>query len=181
MELHAIIFWILSLMLITCALFVVISRNPVNSVLFLIGAFFCISGHYLLMNAQFLAVVNIIVYAGAIMVLFLFVIMLMNLNSDTEPQKSKLVQFAALISGGVLFLILVAALKQVDIEQNELLTEGGRNIGLIKHLGQVLFNDYVLPFEISSVLFLSAMVGAIVLGKKDMERNTDSIPNPIIK
>ncbi|MBX9449937.1 MAG: NADH-quinone oxidoreductase subunit J [Taibaiella sp.] len=179
MELHSILFWILSLMLITCALFVVISRNPVNSVLFLIGAFFCISGHYLLLNAQFLAVVNIIVYAGAIMVLFLFVIMLMNLNADTEPQKSRLVQFAALLSGGVLFLVLVAALKQVDIEQNELLTRAGSEIGLIKHLGQVLFNEYVLPFEISSVLFLSAMVGAIVLGKKDMEK--ESIPNPIIK
>ena len=80
MEIQQILFWTLSLLLLVCALFVVISRNPVHSVMFLIGAFFCISGHYILLNAQFLAVVNIIVYAGAIMVLFLFVIMLMNLN-----------------------------------------------------------------------------------------------------
>lgn len=169
MDLLSILFWTLSLLLIICALFVVISRNPVNSVLYLIGVFFCISGHYILLNAQFLAVVNIIVYAGAIMVLFLFVIMLMNLNTDTEPQKSRIVQFAAILSGGALFLVLIAALKSVDIEQKDLLVNNAKEIGTIKHLGNVLFNQYVLPFELSSVLFLSAMVGAIVLGKKEKE------------
>lgn len=166
MDLQSILFWSLSLLLIICALFVIISRNPVNSVLFLIGVFFCLSGHYILLNAQFLAVVNIIVYAGAIMVLFLFVIMLMNLNSDTEPQKSRMIQFAALVSGGALFLVLVAALKTVHIENENILAVES-NVGLIETLGKVLFNDYVLPFEISSVLFLSAMVGAMVIGKKD--------------
>lgn len=78
------LFWIVSFIAIACALGVVLSRNPVHSVLFLILTFFAISGHYILMNAQFLAIVNIIVYAGAIMVLFLFVIMLMNLNSEEE-------------------------------------------------------------------------------------------------
>ena len=82
------IFGILSFMAIMCALMVVFSRNPVNSVLYLVLTFFCIAGHYLLLNSQFLAVVHIAVYAGAIMVLFLFVIMLMNLNQDTEPQKN---------------------------------------------------------------------------------------------
>lgn len=167
MELQQILFWTLSLLLIVCALFVVISRNPVHSVMFLIGVFFCISGHYILLNAQFLAVVNIIVYAGAIMVLFLFVIMLMNLNSDTEPQKSRLVQFAALLSGGALFLVLVAALRTVEVEQQDILQVQNSEIGLIKNLGQVLFTKYVLPFELASILFLSAMVGAIVIGKKD--------------
>lgn len=167
MELQQILFWTLSLLLIVCALFVVISRNPVHSVMFLIGVFFCISGHYILLNAQFLAVVNIIVYAGAIMVLFLFVIMLMNLNSDTEPQKSRLVQFAALLSGGALFLVLVAALRTVEVEQQDILQVPNSEIGLIKNLGQVLFTKYVLPFELASILFLSAMVGAIVIGKKD--------------
>lgn len=169
MDLLSILFWTLSLLLIICALFVVISRNPVNSVLYLIGVFFCISGHYILLNAQFLAVVNIIVYAGAIMVLFLFVIMLMNLNTDTEPQKSRIVQFAAILSGGALFLILIAALKSVDLEQKDLVVNNAKEIGTIEHLGKVLFNQYVLPFELSSVLFLSAMVGAIVLGKKEKE------------
>lgn len=170
MEIQQILFWTLSVLLIFCALFVVISRNPVHSVMFLIGVFFCISGHYILLNAQFLAVVNIIVYAGAIMVLFLFVIMLMNLNSDTEPQKSRLVQFAALLSGGALFLVLVAALRTADAGQSEVLQTANSEIGLIKNLGRVLFTDFVLPFEISSVLFLSAMVGAIILGKKESKQ-----------
>jgi NADH-quinone oxidoreductase subunit J len=165
MQLHEILFWFLSGMAIICALGVILSRNPVKSVLFLIATFFAISGHYVLMNAQFLAVVNIIVYAGAIMVLFLFVIMLMNLNADAEPQKSRLVQFAAVLSGGALFLVIIAALRTVDMNTTAITSEG--EIGLIHHLGLVLFKDYVLPFELSSVLFLSAMVGAMVIGKKE--------------
>ncbi len=166
MSVHEILFWLLSVIAIACALGVIFSRNPVNSVLFLIATFFTISGHYILLNAQFLAVVNIIVYAGAIMVLFLFVIMLMNLNSDTEPQKNRLVQVAAILSGGSLFLVLVAALKTAAINQQGIVMAGG-DIGLVENLGTVLFNDYVLPFEISSVLFLSAMVGAMILGRKE--------------
>ena len=166
MSLHEILFWFLSAMAIGCALGVILSRNPIKSVLFLIATFFAISGHYVLMNAQFLAVVNVIVYAGAIMVLFLFVIMLMNLNADAEPQKSRLVQFAAVLSGGALFLVIIAALRRVDLSNNAAITTTGEQ-GLIVNLGQVLFKEYVLPFEVSSVLFLSAMIGAMVLGKKE--------------
>ena len=175
MDLFEILFWLLTIMAIGCALGVILSRNPENSDLFLIATFFSISGHYILMNAQFLAIVNIIVYAGAIMVLFLFVIMLMNLNSDVEPQKSRLVQFAAIVSGGILFLVILAALKdsrtQVSVEKT------ATDIGLIKNLGRTLFQNYVLPFEISSVLFLSAMIGAMVIGKKDTAAVTEKNPN----
>lgn len=164
MNIQEILFWTLSATAIACALGVVLSRNPVSSVLFLILTFFAISGHYILMNAQFLAVVNIIVYAGAIMVLFLFVIMLMNLNADVEPQKSRLVQFAAVISGGILLMVLLAALRGTTLNR---LDESASGIGLIANLGQELFTKYLLPFEVSSVLFLSAMIGAIVIGKKD--------------
>lgn len=174
MDIQSVLFWGLSFLLIFFALMVVISRNPVNSVLFLIGTFFCISGHYILLNAQFLAVVNIIVYAGAIMVLFLFVIMLMNLNSDSEPQKSRLVQFAALVSGGVLFLVIIAALKSIEMESGSILTEESSGVGLIEVLGHKLFTEYVLPFEISSVLFLSAMIGAMILGKKEQNLGTEN-------
>jgi NADH-quinone oxidoreductase subunit J len=165
MELFEVLFWILTVMAISCALGVIMSRNPVNSVLFLIGTFFSISGHYILLNAQFLAIVNIIVYAGAIMVLFLFVIMLMNLNADVEPQKSRLVQFAGILSGGILFLVILAALK--DSSVRGLVEKEATDIGLIQNLGKKLFTDYVLPFEISSVLFLSAMIGAMIIGKKE--------------
>jgi NADH-quinone oxidoreductase subunit J len=169
MGIHQIVFWLLSIMTLVFAIGVIMSRNPISSVLFLILTFFTISGHYVMLNAQFLAIVNIIVYAGAIMVLFLFVIMLMNLNSDTEPQKNVLVQFAAVISGGALLLVLIAAVKTTFTGLEEIDLVNATDIGLIKNLGKVLFTDFVFPFEIASVLFLSAMVGAVILGKKDKE------------
>lgn len=146
---------------------VLISKNPVHSILWLIIVFFAISGHYVLLNAQFLAIVNIIVYAGAIMVLFLFVVMLMNLNSSSEPKKSGTLKIAGVIAGGCLMIIMVDVVRSSSELKNvnALVKEG--NIGLINTLGKVLFRDYVIPFEISSVLFLSAMVGAVVIGKKE--------------
>lgn len=166
MSITTILFILLSVMAVGSALMVITRKNPVHSVLYLIVTFFAISGHYILLNAQFLAIVNIIVYAGAIMVLFLFVVMLMNLNQESEPQKNKLVQFAGVISGGGLFLVLVAALVKAKSVAAPVQMQIGDQ-GLIKTLGSVLFKDYVLPFEISSVLFLSAMIGAVVISKKE--------------
>lgn len=164
MNLTQILFWVLAVVSLFSALMVITSKNPVYSVLWLIITFFSISGHYILLNAQFLAIVNIIVYAGAIMVLFLFVIMLMNLDRNTEPQKNKWLKLAGAIAGGSLLLVMVAALRHTDNGAAEL---GTGDIGLIQNLGKVLFNQYVVPFEISSVLFLSAMVGAVVIGRKE--------------
>lgn len=161
-----ILFWFLSILAVFSAAMVILSKNAVYSILFLITTFFAISGHYILLNAQFLAIVNIIVYAGAIMVLFLFVIMLMNLNKETEPQKHKWLRIAGAVAGGCLLLVLVAALKDTDIKHQQALVNTG-GIGLIKNLGKELFTTYVVPFEISSILFLSAMVGAVVIGKKE--------------
>jgi NADH-quinone oxidoreductase subunit J len=164
MSITQILFWILSIITVFSALMVVTSNNPVYSVLWLIVTFFTISGHYILLNAQFLAVVNIIVYAGAIMVLFLFVIMLMNLGKETEPQKSKWLKLIGAVAGGCLLLVMVAALRNTEQQMTELATG---DIGLIENLGKVLFKEYVVPFEISSILFLSAMIGAVVIGKKE--------------
>ena len=166
MGITQILFGFLTVMALFSAVMVVVSKNPVYSVLWLILVFFAISGHYILLNAQFLAIVNIIVYAGAIMVLFLFVIMLMNLNASVEPQKNKWLKMAGAIAGGCLLLVLVAAFKDADIKTQLVQTKEGE-IGLINNLGMALFKDYVVPFEISSVLFLSAMVGAVVIGKKE--------------
>lgn len=166
MSITQLLFWFLTALALGSALMVIFSKNPVHSILWLIATFFAISGHYILLNAQFLAIVNIIVYAGAIMVLFLFVVMLMNLNSATTPMKNKWLGFAGVISGGCLLLVLTAALKDTTNMQDEVLMKTG-DIGLIHNLGMVLFKDYVLPFELSSVLFLSAMVGAVIIGKKD--------------
>jgi NADH-quinone oxidoreductase subunit J len=165
MNLSDILFYSLSALAVGSAILVVLSKNPVHSVLWLIVTFFAISGHYILLNAQFLGIVNLIVYAGAIMVLFLFVVMLMNLNSDSEPQKNKWLRLAGTVAGGCLLLVMVAALKDAEVKGMSTQLNTG-DIGLINNLGRALFTDYVVPFEISSILFLSAMVGAVVIGKK---------------
>ena len=167
MSLLQILFWFLSLLALGGATMVVASKSPVHSILYLIITFFAISGHYILLNAQFLAIVNIIVYAGAIMVLFLFVVMLMNLNAESEPpQKNRLALYSGAIAGCSILLVLVAALKQTTAT-SQAVQMGSGDVGLIKNLGMALFTDYVFPFEISSVLFLSAMIGAVVISKKE--------------
>ena len=161
------LFYLLAGVAILSALMVVFSKNPINSVIFLIICFLAIAGHYILLNAQFLAVVHIIVYTGAIMVLFLFVIMLLNLNKSNEPHKKLYTRLAAVISGGLLFLLLIASVK--GALQIPPFHEFDGNIGLVKNLGKVLFRDFLFPFEASSVLFLSAMVGTLIIGKKDQK------------
>ena len=162
-----ILFWFLSALALFSALMVLVSKNPVHRVLWLIVVFFAISGHYILLNAQFLAIVNLIVYAGAIMVLFLFVIMLMNLNNETEPQRNSMIKLAGVVAGCLLLTVMVSAVRSAGEINNSTATMSEGDIGLIENLGKVLFTQYVVPFEISSVLFLSAMVGAVVIGKKE--------------
>jgi len=164
------LFYFLSFFGVMCALLVVFSRNAVHSVLYLILTFFAIAGHYILLNAQFLAAVHVIVYAGAIMVLFLYVIMLLNLNQEAEPHKSTVLKFAAAISAGLLLTVFVGSLKGTELMAQQ---QGpATDVGLVKSLGRLLFTEYLLPFEISSVLLLAAMVGAVMLGKS--EQNTDT-------
>ena len=165
MSITTLLFIILSVIALGSALMMLFSKNPVHSVLWLVAVFFAISGHYILLNAQFLAIVNIIVYAGAIMVLFLFVVMLMNLNKDAEPAKNIRLRLIGVVSGGCLLLVLISAVMKIDKEQLLQMKVGDE--GLIANLGKTLFTNYVLPFEISSVLFLSAILGAVVIGKKD--------------
>lgn len=169
------LFGILSFMAIMFAFMVVFTRNPVNSVLYLVLTFFCIAGHYLLLNAQFLAVVHIVVYAGAIMVLFLFIIMLMNLNAESEPRKHILARTMAGVAGGLLLFVMVGSLK--GAEQLQLTQAGPSQIGLVKNLGKVLFSEFLFPFEIASVLLLAALVGAIMIGKRDTNINIKESTN----
>ncbi|MBC6988057.1 NADH-quinone oxidoreductase subunit J [Hymenobacter sp. BT491] len=165
------LFLFLSFVALLSALGVVLAKNPVHSVLFLILTFFSLSGHYLILNAQFLAAVNIIVYAGAIMVLFLFVIMFLNLNADTEPHKSALSKVTAAVAGGLLLLVMVAAMRDIQPAGYDAATFNSQ-IGMVDKLGLVLYQKYLLPFELASVLFLAAMVGAVMLGKRETgERN----------
>lgn len=158
-------FYFLSFLAFLCAIMVVASKNPIHSILYLIITFFAIAGHYLLLNAQFLAVVHIIVYAGAIMVLFLYVLMMMNLNVDNEPTKHIALKIAAVVAGGLLLVVLVASLKGAETLNSAAPLD--TQVGLIKNLGKTLFGEFLFPFEVSSILLLSAMVGAIMIGKKD--------------
>jgi len=158
--------YILGGLMIGSALMVILSTHPVRSILYLILTFFLISANYVLMNAQFLAIVNIIVYAGAIMVLFLFVLMMLNLSKDNEPRSSIAMKAAAAIAGGSLLTVLIASLKNAVVSK---VVTGNDNQGLVEVLGKELFSTYILPFEISSVLFISAIVGAVVLAKREKQ------------
>jgi len=158
------LFYFFSALAAYSAIMVLLSRKPIHSVLYLTLAFFAIAAHFILLNAQFLAIVNIIVYAGAIMVLFLFTVMLLNLNVEAEQHKSSIIKITAVLTGCLLLLVMTAALRHMDLKvmQDPTTTQ----IGLVKNLGKVLFRDFLLPFEVTSILFLSAMVGAVLLGKK---------------
>lgn len=161
-------FYFLSFLAVLSALMVVFSRNPIYSVLYLVITFFCVAGHYLLLNAQFLAAVHVIVYAGAIMVLFLYVIMLLNLNKDDESRKTNLWRAGAVITAGLLMIVIVGVLR--GVEMSNINFNSSNNTGLVKNLGNLLFNEFLLPFEIVSILLLTALVGSVMLGKTHMKR-----------
>jgi len=159
------VFYIVAILSIFFSLMVIFSKNPVHSVLYLIVTFFTFTIHYILLNAQFLAVVNFIVYMGAIMVLFLFVLMLLNLNQDNEPTKSNLVKLIGIVAGCCLAVTLIGSLKATSLADPLVLRNP--NLGLVKNLGKELFGPFMLPFELSSILLLTAMVGAVLLTKKE--------------
>ena len=161
------IFSILGLASVIFALLMVFTKNPVRSVIFLILTFFSIAGQYVLLNAQFLAVVHIIVSAGAVMVLFLFVLMLLNLNAEAEPRQTDRWKLGAAIAAGMLLVTIVGALRggiQITVPE-----QTNPQVGLVQNLGKVLFTDFVVPFEIAGILFLAAMVGAVLLAKRDVK------------
>ena len=159
------LFYFLSALALYAAIMMLMSRKPIHSVLYLTLTFFAIAGHYILLNAQFIAVVHIIVYAGAIMVLFLFTVMLLNLNKEEISPKPLWIKFLAIITGCLLMVVLVGVLRGYDVtvQQDPSLVQ----IGLVRNLGKILFEQYLLPFELASILFLTAMVGAVLLGKKE--------------
>jgi NADH-quinone oxidoreductase subunit J len=159
------VFYFVATLSIIFSLMVIFAKNPIHSVLYLILTFFTFTVHYVLLNAQFLAVVNFIVYMGAIMVLFLFVLMLLNLNKETEPKKSPLIKIVGVIAGCCLAVTLVGSLKAASISTP--LNLQTQNLGFVQNLGKELFGPFLLPFELSSLLLLAAMVGAVLLSKKD--------------
>lgn len=160
-----IIFYILSAITLGTALLTVLNRNPIYSAIYMIICFFSIAGHYLLLNAQFLAVVHIIVYTGSVMILLLFTLMLMNLNKTHERSKALISKVAAVLASCLMALVLFAALiKAVPVIDDY--HEGVPNFQSLKVLGNVLLTDYLLPFEFASVMLLMAMIGVVMISKK---------------
>ncbi|WP_394759892.1 NADH-quinone oxidoreductase subunit J [Flavobacterium sp.] len=161
-----IIFYFLSAITLATAFLTIISKNPIHSAIYLVICFFSVAGHYLLFNAQFLAIVHIIVYSGAIMVLFLFTIMLMNLNKEDEPHKNIASKLAAVVSFGLVCFVMLAVFIKA-IPKIETYRTSGQDFQSIKVLGKVLLNEYMVPFEFASVLLLVAMMGVVLLSKKE--------------
>ena len=163
-----ILFFIVAAIAIASAVYFVFAKNPMYAILSLIVTMFSIAGMYILLNAQFLGIVQIIVYTGAIMVLFLYILMMLNLNKEDESKKANLPKFIGILSVCILFVGMLGAYK--GLSGNTTVAEGNMDysVGLTKNLGRLLFNEYVLPFELASILILAGIVGAVLIGKKDL-------------
>jgi NADH-quinone oxidoreductase subunit J len=166
MSVLLILFCVLAAITLSTAFLTVFSRNPIHSAIYLVICFFSVAGHYLLLNAQFLAIVHIIVYSGAIMILFLFTIMLMNLNKENEVHKPRITRLGAIVSFCLVCLILIAIfVNSKPIAGDYIAT--GEDYQSIKVLGKILLNEYMVPFEFASILLLVAMIGTVLLSKKE--------------
>ena len=166
-------FYLFGALAIAASLLVIAQRNPIYSVLLLIASFGALSGLYVLLDAPFVAVVQIIVYAGAIMVLFLFVVMLLNApheDTDFDERVHPLLRpgpmrFGAALAIGLLVELVWALTRGTDT--------GGfpdASVSSVAAIGQSLFTDYAFPFEVTSILILVAMVGAVVLARREGPR-----------
>ena len=161
-----ILFLFVALVAITGTVYFVFARNPLYAILSLIVVMFSIAGLYILLNAQFLGIVQIIVYAGAIMVLFLYILMMLNLSKEDESKKQNLMKFAGVFSAGLLLISILGAFRGFKVQAAAANVDS--SVGLTKNLGRLLFNEYVLPFELASILIFAGIVGAVLIGKKDL-------------
>jgi len=161
------LFWIFSALAIAAALTVVINKNPVYSALSLVVTLFSLASIFVLLEAYFLAALEILVYAGAIMVLFLFVIMLLNLKREETPPPYMKVQVALGIFVAILFIVFAAlSLKMGFSDVIAQSVPGTANFGDISQVGKVLFSKYFFPFEVASLLLLVALIGTVYLAKR---------------
>jgi NADH-quinone oxidoreductase subunit J len=153
---------------VVCAVNVVVQTHPISSALSLVGVMGSLAVLYLLLGAEFIAMAQVIVYAGAIMVLFIFVIMLLNAGAETKRSRSLAAQLVG-VPGflGLLTLLAYAILRLFPNAPN--VRFGGFTGGTAKDVGRALFTRYLLPFEVTSVLILIAIIGAIVLARKELE------------
>jgi len=163
-------FYLLAALAVGASLLVIAQRNPIYSVLLLIASFAALSGLYILLDAPFVAVIQIIVYAGAIMVLFLFVVMLLNApHEDTEHdlRVHPLLRAGPLGFGVVLAMALLGELGWALVHGRESGGFAGASVSSVRSIGRSLFTDYAFQFEVTSILILVAMVGAVVLARRE--------------
>lgn len=161
---EALLFWIFSIVGVACGVMVVWHRNPMGSAIYLVVTMLCLSGLYALLNGAFVAVLQVLIYAGAVMVLMLFVIMMLSVRAEGGPREGST---AVWIVSGVIGLIVV--FKVGALPGMGLPPEAAAEFGTIQGVGSLLFNVYVLPFELISVLLLIAVIGAVILSKRDAQ------------
>lgn len=163
---ESLLFYFLAAFAVTTAILMVMQRNPVMSALYLIGNFFALAALYLILRAQLLAVLQIAVYTGAIMVLVIFVIMLLNLGDEAHLMERVTIKTGAgiaLVCGLLLEIFyIVFASKSPTVAPSF----GSSELGTVESLGSALFSKFVLPFELTSILLLAAIVGAVLLARK---------------
>lgn len=169
-DLETVMFFVMAVSAVGSALMMITRRNPITCALYLILNFFCISGLYLLLKAQFIAIIQVLVYMGAIMVLFLFVIMLLHLNDESKfTEKFSYKKITAVLLSILLFCILGFTLYSGFSGKFSTVSEKALEIGKAEYLGAELFTNYSFPFELASFLLLAAIVGAVVLAKKKFD------------
>ncbi|UCD84056.1 MAG: NADH-quinone oxidoreductase subunit J [Deltaproteobacteria bacterium] len=158
------LFYFFAFVAVATALLVITRRNPIHSALWLVLCFFSLAAVYVLLSAHFIAIIQIMVYVGAIMVLVLFVIMLLNLSEkELGDAKPTVLKFCGVILSGIFMVLLADGVKVLAPQAAVSVDE---KFGTAEMLGRLLFTDYLLPFEIASLLLLTAMIGAVVLAKK---------------
>ena len=161
-------FFYFALVIAASSVLVVALRNPIYSALSLLIMFFHVAGLYVTLHAEFLAAVQVIVYAGAILVLYLFVVMLLNLKQDERYHR----QWPAAAAVGAILVLEAVVLTLVKggaaVARSPLPTTKAAGLGNTEALGDVLYSTYLFPFEVASLILLVAMIGAIILAKKDL-------------
>jgi NADH-quinone oxidoreductase subunit J len=163
-----ILFFVFAIVAVVCAINVVVQTHPISSAISLVGVMGSLAVLYLLLGAEFLAAAQVIVYAGAIMVLFVFVIMLLNAGVESKQGRSLVVQLLG-VPLLVAFLGIMAYFVQRLFPSSTMVHFGGFTGGGVREIGRELFGPYLLPFEVTSILILIAILGAIVLARKEMD------------
>ena len=166
MSAEQVLFWVFGALTVLSALGVVVGKNPIASAMSLVAAFFFLAGLYVLLWAHTIAVFQVLVYAGAIMVLFLFVIMLLSLTeAELAPGKTTATRLVGGIAAAALFVLIGIAIGKAHLTGVPFDELGKASFGTIKKLGEILYTVYLLPFEAVSLLLLVAIVGAVVVAK----------------